>query len=450
MAQGTIRIRCKVCRRLKKEGQAIEEKNCTIHKERTYQALFVTPAKKQISATYYYHTDKEKPTALKQAELWIAEQSILYAKNPQYQKPEAITFDKYADQYLEKHKNSSVGAMSFTGYESIIKNHLKPALGGQLISTITPLMVQRVRDSAAAKSKDLRDKVNRHLRGIFREAKLEGFILNNPSESLKKPGKSKKIIYEILNPPQIKDLLHQADRPYNSHCSKNPHISNLFLELYYLLPIYAGLRASEVAGLGRDHCQVFDKPYKINIRRKIRYFNNKKEETYAKAHPQEGISIHGRWWMGEGPEGLKSPAAYRSIPIPQFLAKKLQEFFLIQPENPNNLVFATKEGDPIDHRIMSRIHFRRHRKAAGVPTIKYHELRHTYCSILIKDGLNRGVVDLKRIQKWMGHDEKDIKVTWGIYTQIIDDAKDDSAVAESFAAYIDAPQTVACVTPLSL
>lgn len=449
-ADGMIRVRCKFCHKLgAKNNYVIKKmKDILCKHEVSFQALYPIPGRRKPDvATYRPHHDPNKPPAFQQADLFLAEKKILYSKNPQYQKPQAVMGDTCCDTYLERLKNSgAVGAMSYTGYASIVNTHIRPFIAGHLMSAITREMLIKLLESVANHSKETKIKVKRHLKGIFRDAKLDRIILENVTESLKRQAKSKNVIYEILSPQGIKDLIHQTDRPRSLHGPKKPHISNLFLELYYLLPIYTGLRASEIAGLGREHC-IIEPPYRINVRRKIRYFNNKKEEIYAKEHKQEGVTIHGRWWMGEGPAGLKSPASYRTIPIPKFLAEKLQIFFIEQPENPHNLVFATKEGEPIDHRIMTRIHFRPARKAAGLPTIKYHELRHTFCSIHIKEGLNRGIVDLKLIQQWMGHDEKDIRVTYGIYTQIIKDNRDHSAIAEAFAAYIDGSVSASCQFP---
>jgi integrase len=61
------------------------------------------------------------------------------------------------------------------------------------------------------------------------------------------------------------------------------------------------------------------------------------------------------------------------------------------------LVFVSENGAPI-HASNLLAHFRKALKAAGLPTIRFHDLRHTYAALSIAAG-----VDLYTLSRRMGH-----------------------------------------------
>lgn len=67
-------------------------------------------------------------------------------------------------------------------------------------------------------------------------------------------------------------------------------------------------------------------------------------------------------------------------------------------ENENDLVFCNQEGNPIDPDNMIKREFNPSLKAAGLKRIRFHDLRHTFATLLIHQGEN-----IKFIQNQMGH-----------------------------------------------
>ena len=63
---------------------------------------------------------------------------------------------------------------------------------------------------------------------------------------------------------------------------------------------------------------------------------------------------------------------------------------------------------------MVRRHFIPALKAAGLPLIRFHDLRHTYASLLIEQGEN-----IKYIQTQLGHSSP--TVTWNVYAHLINE-----------------------------
>ena len=70
--------------------------------------------------------------------------------------------------------------------------------------------------------------------------------------------------------------------------------------------------------------------------------------------------------------------------------------------------------------------FRKVLKKHGLRKIKFHDIRHSCASLLLKNGVNP-----KLIQEWLGH--SDISTTMNIYAHLDTTSKDISAAAMSQA-----------------
>ena len=85
-------------------------------------------------------------------------------------------------------------------------------------------------------------------------------------------------------------------------------------------------------------------------------------------------------------------------------------------------MFTQKNGKPLDaDNLMSR-RYRKILKLAGVKQIRFHDLRHTYASLLISKGLN-----FKYIQKQMGHSA--FEVTMNTYAHLMPEVYEKSKLA---------------------
>ncbi len=104
------------------------------------------------------------------------------------------------------------------------------------------------------------------------------------------------------------------------------------------------------------------------------------------------------------PKTLKS---IRNIDMPETLVKVLKEWKLKAP--PSDYVFANKIGLPRNPENMIKRKFFPVVRKAGIDKIRFHDLRHTYASILIAKN-----VPIKYIQAQMGHSAIDVTLnTYG-------------------------------------
>ena len=213
-----------------------------------------------------------------------------------------------------------------------------------------------------------------------------GLIPRNVVSLVKPPREDKESRGKMLTPDQARALLDviRGDR----------------LEAFHLLLLTAGLRRGEALGLCWDDLEL-DGP--------------------------EGATVHVRhqlqWPGGQATiVSLKSRKAVRSIPLPSITVEALRtrreqqsvERALIGEDNwrAGNLVFNSGEGAPL-HRNTIVKQFHVHIRSAGIDRLRPHDLRHTYGSLLMSQG-----VPLKTISELMGH--ASIEITADIYLHSLD------------------------------
>lgn len=90
-----------------------------------------------------------------------------------------------------------------------------------------------------------------------------------------------------------------------------------------------------------------------------------------------------------------------------------------QLNKDRGLIFTTKSGKPVSPRNLIR-HFKLALKAAGLPDIRIHDLRHSHASPLLAAGVNPKVV-----QERLGHSQ--ISLTLDLYSHVIPSLQEEAA-----------------------
>ena len=147
---------------------------------------------------------------------------------------------------------------------------------------------------------------------------------------------------------------------------------------------------------------------------------------------------NGRVWvrrsvgLGGVIKAPKSRKSVRSIALPNMLADELETHWKRSRfREADDLVFPSTTGTPLDGRNMIRTVFEPARKRAGLGRLRFHDLRHSYASVLIAQGVHPKV-----ISEQLGH--ASVAITMDRYSHLFDRAYIDVS-AELEAAWNGAP-----------
>ena len=88
----------------------------------------------------------------------------------------------------------------------------------------------------------------------------------------------------------------------------------------------------------------------------------------------------------------------------------------------NGLIFASEKGEPLDRRYITTHRFKPLLKDAGLPQVRFHDLRHTCATLLLSKNVNPKVVS-----EMLGH--ATIAITLDTYSHVLPDMQDSAAKA---------------------
>jgi len=290
------------------------------------------------------------------------------------------TFSEVARDWVDSMK-PDLRASTWSVYEGHTRNHFEE-FNLLKINQITTANIEKYitgSQEAGMNISTLR-KVLVTLGQIFAYAVRHGYLSYNPFADAKRPkakkGESKKNI-RILSPEEIQAFLDALP-------SKKYHTM-------FKLAIMTGVRQGELIGLKWSDIDWDNR--QIHIRRT---FNNQD------------------WY------DPKTPTSERKIDLGPSMITNLKEWRLACPPNDLDLVFPNEALKPINNKNMLRRHFQPALKKAGIEKIRFHDLRHTYASLMIEQGQN-----IKYIQTQLGHSTP--TVTLNVYAHLLNDTNQDAA-----------------------
>lgn len=143
--------------------------------------------------------------------------------------------------------------------------------------------------------------------------------------------------------------------------------------LLILFAAYTGLRAGEIGALRVKNLNLGGDP---------------------SVRVEEAVSdVNGKLITGTP----KSDASRRTVPLPAFLVAELRSY--LTTIDPNAYVFTAAKGGQLRHNNFMKRFWRRAVAAADLPpTLRFHDLRHTFASLMIAEGAHP-----KELQEQMGH-----------------------------------------------
>ena len=303
--------------------------------------------------------------------------------------PEQETVGTFLRRWLDI-KKEGVRQRTWARYEQIVRAHLLPNLDRIRLAQLTPQDVaeclRRVKVSGSAyMARGARDV----LRTALNQA-LRWELVSRNVAVLTDPPRHRTREITPLTPGQAGTLLAA--------------VAGHRLEALITVALGLGLRQGEALGL-RWEQDVDLEAGKLSV-----------QQTLVRA---------GREPRFEEP---KTDRSCRTITMPGVVAaalrrhrtRQLEEQLAAGPEwHPSRLVFTTPIGTPIDR---GRLHgtFKAILRSAGLPDIRYHDLRHTAATLLLVQG-----VDLRTIMATLGHSR--ISQTMDLYAHMMPTLREHAA-----------------------
>ena len=318
-----------------------------------------------------------------------------------------MLFADYMLSWLSIIKNS-VEEVTYAGYEINIKKRIDPYFR-KLKVTLADLTALDIEAFYEYCFNDLKVKgstvqhFHANLHKALKYAVRHDLISANPMEKVDRP-KSRKFVGSFYSLEEVDELFKRA--------KGDP------VEFPILMAAFYGLRRSEIMGLRWQSIDFSGNS--IMIDHTVVQFRS---EGQMKVIPKDRT---------------KNESSCRSLPlVPQF-----RELLLRMKERQNQCrklcgscyidsgyIYVNDLGIPYKPNFVTQ-HFKVLLKKNGLRDIRFHDLRHTCASLLLKNG-----VSMKEIQEWLGH--SDYSTTANIYAHLDTTSKNTSASKMTGALSID-------------
>jgi integrase len=301
-----------------------------------------------------------------------------------------LTVGAWLERWL-KAVDGSVRPRTFEHYDQIAHNHLIPAIGSRPLAKLMPSDVEAMlRQKLAA---GLSPRTCLHLRAVLRvalrAAERDG-IVNRNVAALARPVPVPQRELQVLTPDEARTLLERVrgDR----------------LEALYVTAMGLGLRQGEALGLRwRD----------VDLEAGILRVAVQLQRIGGQNVVSEPKSQKSRRTLLLPEPVLEALRQHRA----QQVIEQLQARVWLSPE----LVFTGIHGEPLEGTQVTK-RFQVHLEAAGLPRLRFHDLRHSCASALLAAG-----VPMKMVSDILGHST--VSLTLNTYQKALPTLQQEAAEA---------------------
>ena len=319
---------------------------------------------KQIQRSVYGSTQKEVRQKLAQITAAIDKGT--------YQTPNKITVSAWMVEWLNTFCAGKVKLLTFQSYQSIIKNHITPAIGSQELQVVKGLHIQRMYNTmtrAGLSGKTVKN-VSAVLHKAFSVALKQGIIAANPCDAAELPKAERKEIRPLTDSEIPRFLTAIDDSPMRNA---------------FALCLFAGLREGECLGLSWK--QVDFERGRITVSQQLQREKVKGGRYYIAPSTKSGK-----------PRTVEPPPiAFEYLRAER--VKQLENRLKAGPvwSNSDDLVFTDEAGGHYAIYTFYR-RFKAIAASIGRPDARPHDLRHTAATVAIASG-----ADVKSVQELLGH-----------------------------------------------
>jgi len=324
---------------------------------------------------------------------------IALIENNQYNEPNEMNMKEFFNYWLENHYKHKVSPATYEPLTTRVNNKIVHLIGHIKLKDLKPFHIEKFHN----------DLFNQGL-GEQSVATLHSIV----SRSLTYAVKQEMI---IKNPCSIVGKPRIPNKEYTVWDIKDCHLflsytkSNTpYQHIAYFLAIYTGMRRSEILGLTWHNLDFTNKKIYVN---QTLYYKNKQNFTFTEP---------------------KTKKSKRAIAIDDTIInelkvhrKRINEDRILYGQDylEHDLICCNYEGMPLIPNDLGD-HFRKMLTIVNVPKIRFHDLRHTHATILLRIGENPKV-----IQERLGH--ASIQITLDTYSHVLPDMQEKTMSAFSKA-----------------
>ncbi len=303
-------------------------------------------------------------------------------------------------EFLEYWLTNSVKDRKDAGTEQLyrqrVRDHIVPHIGQIRLTKLTDVHIDHLLTDlrSAGKSTDLCRKVGELLRRVLRFAMKKGLVSDNAASKVDLP---------TVRVEEIHPLTEEQVRAFLKAAEKNR------LYALYLLALDTGMRQGEIIAL--DWTDFDFEAGTVSI-----------TKSATRTGVKGGVRI----------KEVKTPASRRKLRLGTMTLEALK-WFREKTPGKGMVAFPTRgkglrygEDRHLDKGVLLRS-FKRLLRKAGLPEIRFHDLRHTHATLALQRTKN-----IKAISKRLGHE--DITVTLNTYAHFLPEMEEE--IVDAWAAIV--------------
>jgi integrase len=328
-----------------------------------------------------------------------------------YIEPTTVTVSEYLDHWLKTSAVHNVRATTYRSYEQMIRVHMKPILGHLKLQKLQPAQLQALYSEKLSAGRadgkgGLSMRTVRYLHMIVRQALDQAvkwrLILHNPADATEPPRPGRTTVAAWDTKHALRFLEASA--------------GDAFAPLW-LLALSTGMRRGELLGLRWQD---------VDLPRATLHVRQSLVEVGGRLVFQQPKTASGRRGVSLPPAAVDALKSHRA-------RQNERRLGLGEVWRDHDLVFTVADGGPVTPANLLRS-FRRLLERVDVPDIRFHDLRHTHATLLLKDGTHAKIVSER-----LGH--ASIAITLDTYSHVLPDMQQQAAESIERALFATHPNS---------
>ncbi len=322
---------------------------------------------------------------------------------------DSISIKDFYTKWLEEIMRPKITAGSYDSYKNIVYNHIIPYFKGMKLTTLDKSHIQRLYNSKVEYSLSVTRGISIVIHTSLNYAVEKNYIKVNPSQGINLPKNIKKKEYRKTNINSADTLTEEQILILLEHSK------GTLIYLQIMFAVLMGLRKSEINGLKYTDIDFVRR--KIHIQRQLGVMpNTKLEDVPLGKYTKQEIKC-------------KTFSSNRILNIPDILFEEILIEKAKYEKRKNrrkndqtntffdlNYIICSSNGNPRSKSFHFK-HWKEILKKANLPDMKFHDLRKTYCTLLLNNNFNS-----KAVSSLMGHATEIITVdVYGDKQQLVKD-----------------------------